>query len=231
MLDVQGAGTDSFGVPGFNEVVGHFKNTESGHSAVSLDANADQDAILYFSENGAPRWSIRTDVSDDVNDNDKNALEFRDQMDGYNYAPFRIRRWYGYYRATIDADFIPSVAGFRNCGRWDYYWHNVYAEGFVTADDKNKAKSLKSIEFGLEKILLTAPLCLAKSEGGKTVNSFGFDPKSLVKILPESVFIPENPEENWGIKYNQIIPVLVKAIQEQQEQIETLKNQVAALQD
>ena len=49
-------------------------------------------------------------------------------------------------------------------------------------------------------------------------------------IVPEAVDVPKTAADYYGMKYNELIPVLTKAIQEQQAQIEALKAQNAALQ-
>ena len=71
LLTVEGPGTDSGGASTYNEVVARFKQTGSGHSGVSIDAQTGQDAILYFAENGDRKWSIRHDQSD------SNEMDFR----------------------------------------------------------------------------------------------------------------------------------------------------------
>jgi hypothetical protein len=65
-LDVQGYGTTNGGVSGYNEVVARFKNTRGGsHSAVAIDALANQSSILYFTEDGVPKWDLRHDRNQD----------------------------------------------------------------------------------------------------------------------------------------------------------------------
>ena len=65
LLAVAGAGTGSGVSGGVSEVVGHFINTNaSSHSAVSVDATAGQDSILYFAEAGQAWWDLRHDSSD-----------------------------------------------------------------------------------------------------------------------------------------------------------------------
>ena len=46
--------------------------------------------------------------------------------------------------------------------------------------------------------------------------------QELLEVIPEVVVVPENEKELLGVKYADMIPVLIKAIQEQQEQIESL---------
>ncbi|HMP91587.1 MAG TPA: hypothetical protein PKD90_01860 [Phnomibacter sp.] len=44
----------------------------------------------------------------------------------------------------------------------------------------------------------------------------------MLKLIPEVVVVPEDGSA-MGMKYSELIPVLIKAIQEQQKEIEKLK--------
>ena len=67
------------------------------------------------------------------------------------------------------------------------------------------------------------------------VHKLGFSAQKTKKILPETVFdtrenvFGEDEPSKLGMEYVQIIPVLVKAIQEQQVMIEELKAEIAAI--
>jgi len=60
-LDVEGLGGQESGVPGYDEVIGIFRQTGSDHTALAVEANPGKDAIMYFSENGLAKWGIRND--------------------------------------------------------------------------------------------------------------------------------------------------------------------------
>jgi hypothetical protein len=60
-LTVQAAGTVAGGA-GAAEVTARFRQTAARHSAISVDALAGQDAIIYLSENGAAAWDLRHDT-------------------------------------------------------------------------------------------------------------------------------------------------------------------------
>jgi trimeric autotransporter adhesin len=62
---VSGTGTSSGGVSGFNEVVAQFTNTSAAHNAISVEASAGHDAILYFAEGGSAKWGLRENHNDD----------------------------------------------------------------------------------------------------------------------------------------------------------------------
>ena len=60
----------------------------------------------------------------------------------------------------------------------------------------------------------------------------GFAAQEVYHVIPELVSVPEDDStELWGLSYNKLTPVLVKAIQEQQGIIENLKNQHEAQQN
>jgi hypothetical protein len=52
----------------------------------------------------------------------------------------------------------------------------------------------------------------------------GLIAQELNQVFPEIVDVPDNENEMWSVRYTELIPVLVKAIQEQQLQINSLIN-------
>jgi hypothetical protein len=56
---------------------------------------------------------------------------------------------------------------------------------------------------------------------------YGFIAQEVEKIFPE--FVVTDGKKNKMIGYSGFIPILTKGIQEQQQQIEELKNEIAEL--
>lgn len=66
----------------------------------------------------------------------------------------------------------------------------------------------------------------------KVIPSVGFLAQELVKVIPEAVSVPKDEsKEIYGVNYAAVIPVLTKAIQEQQSEIEILKKEIQKLTD
>lgn len=64
----------------------------------------------------------------------------------------------------------------------------------------------------------------------KTTTEIGLVAQEVQKVIPEAVDIPEDENRDlWSISYSSLIPVLVKAIQEQQKQIEDLKREIQTI--
>jgi len=50
-------------------------------------------------------------------------------------------------------------------------------------------------------------------------------------IIPEIVDVPDSADEHYGLSYIELVPVLIRAIQEQEARIETLETRVASLEE
>jgi hypothetical protein len=61
--------------------------------------------------------------------------------------------------------------------------------------------------------------------------TYGFVAQELNEAIPEAVSLPEEEDGMWGVKHAKLVPVLVKAIQEQQTLIESLTARIAALEE
>ena len=49
--------------------------------------------------------------------------------------------------------------------------------------------------------------------------------------MPEAVSSPETEGEMWGVKYAKLVPMLVKAVQEQQATITALEARIVQLEN
>jgi hypothetical protein len=108
------------------------------------------------------------------------------------------------------------------------------ANAWVTYSDGRLKTNRKTLPYGLEEVLQLKPLqyfmhdarledkqLLIEPEGAQSI---GFIAQDVFKLMPEAVSPPENEDTGlWGLDYEKFTPVLVKAIQEQQNMIEELK--------
>lgn len=133
-------------------------------------------------------------------------------------------------------------------------WDDVYAQDFIATSGNNYnriAGKGKNTNRGLREIMALEPIMYreeARNIGSRvsTINErdirLGFTASNLLVVIPEAVKTSdwvilnegEDPikmsiDNPTGIMYNQIIPVTVKAIQEQQAQIEELKTMLIDL--
>jgi hypothetical protein len=97
-----------------------------------------------------------------------------------------------------------------------------------TYSDKRVKSNIESITYGLEEILKLHPVSYdhhTSDFANGTLNikkdashTIGFIAQEVHKILPEVVSVPADENSDlWSMDYERIIPVLVKAIQQQQQ--------------
>ncbi|NQY31107.1 MAG: hypothetical protein HRT69_16780 [Flavobacteriaceae bacterium] len=137
-------------------------------------------------------------------------------------------------------------------------WDDVNADDFVTPTNtysrtSSRSSNNRDLEKGLDEILKLKPIVYKDNMAyvnGKRIpdnlreDKLGFYTEELLRVLPEAVkksdwvSLDESGKKTRvvydkpsGIKFTQIIPVTVKAIQEQQEQIEVLKSEISELKE
>jgi len=124
--------------------------------------------------------------------------------------------------------------------RWEAVWST---DGTINTSDRREKKDIQQLNYGLSEILNLNPVRFrwkAKPEQGEKL---GLIAQDLLEIIPEVVktheyvrtedtknAIPEKKElDRLGVYYTDLIPVLVKAIQEQQEIIDNQNKKITLL--
>jgi hypothetical protein len=147
----------------------------------------------------------------------------------------------GSFNLGLDGDVIPyggSAVGYDlGNNTATQHWDDVVADDFINFSDRRLKNSIKDIPYGLETVLNLNPVTYRYNKDFSIDNRFrlGLIAQEVEALIPEVVFnedIDANPVTGEIIKsksdyksmsYVELVPVLIKAIQEQQEEIEALK--------
>ena len=101
-----------------------------------------------------------------------------------------------------------------------------------TISDARLKTNIKNISYGLEDLLKIRPVNFDWKDGSDT-NRVGFIAQELKPIISQAVTDTRNIAEDetpyMAVTESNLIPVMVKAIQEQQAIIETLTARITAL--
>lgn len=216
LLDVQGAGTTAGGNAGFNEVVTRFLRPSGGHSAVAIDAPANQDAILYFSENGAAVWSVR---SDHITDFANPQLNIRFQHEGSNTTALRFT---GH---SSGADVHPGLDDNVLLGSLlGGAWKSITTYNLSNLSDARRKQDVRDLDYGLEEINRLRPVRFKWVNRPEDGEYFGVIAQDVQQVLPEIVRSEANdPQQTLGVDYLALVPVLIRGIQQQQASIQSLE--------
>jgi hypothetical protein len=96
--------------------------------------------------------------------------------------------------------------------------------GTWTNSDERRKENIEICNYGLNEVLQLIPKKFNFKIDERKIVNLGFIAQDVLPIIPESVQADiDNEEEYYAMNYSNLVPVLVKAIQEQQSQIEELK--------
>ncbi|MDT8411696.1 MAG: tail fiber domain-containing protein [Vicingaceae bacterium] len=117
---------------------------------------------------------------------------------------------------------IPDGDNLWSLGAATKRWSEVFAaNGVINTSDKSQKKNIVALNYGIREVMNLKPVSFQWINGKLTNNQkLGFIAQDLIEILPEVVHKDEDESNPLGVYYSDIIPVLTKAIQEQQQMIE-----------
>lgn len=103
--------------------------------------------------------------------------------------------------------------------RWSAVWS---ANGTIQTSDATLKTNIAPSPYGLNEVLRMNPVQYEWKDNPGGSKEVGLLAQDVLKLIPEAVVVPEDGSA-MGLKYSELIPVLIKAIQEQQKEIEALK--------
>jgi trimeric autotransporter adhesin len=140
-----------------------------------------------------------------------------------------------YYQMST-ASFIPTTTNINSLGSSANLWTSVWAtSGVVSTSDERFKENITNLNYGLQEIMKLRPVSFNWKENPQWGKKIGFIAQEVQPVLKEVVQVgdiktkTEAKDDNGkalnansdklGIYYSDIIPVTVKAIQEQQQLI------------
>jgi hypothetical protein len=131
----------------------------------------------------------------------------------------------------VPADYGMFDIGFPDTGRWrSLYVYTVHANNVIQTSDGRLKKDVTNLRYGLRELLQLRPVSFAWKDKSDGQQHLGFIAQETEQIIPEAVTRAANSDTPLGMNYTMLIPVVIKAIQEQQTAVTTLKNENEVLQ-
>ena len=104
-----------------------------------------------------------------------------------------------------------------------YVTGSLYATGDIVAySDRRKKTDIVTIEDALEKVKSMRGVFYTKIDESEKGRQVGVIAQEMHEVLPEAVTYASDVDE-YGVKYGNIVGVLIEAIKEQQKEIDELK--------
>jgi len=111
-------------------------------------------------------------------------------------------------------------------------WKRVYSVSSdnISSDERLK-KDIKDLDYGLDEVLEMRPTEFKWRDEAEGPTHIGLIAQELQDIIPEVVEAAPGEEGTLGVTYSDLIPVLINATKEQQELIDSLRNENQSLED
>ena len=114
-------------------------------------------------------------------------------------------------------------------GSGTYIQSNVYATAYLYSSDARLKSDIRSLSRGLDTLMNLRPVSFTWKEGTPRAGErdMGFVAQEVEDILPH--LVARSPDGMRSVDYVRIVPVLVAALQEQQDQIDAMRAEIDAL--
>lgn len=141
----------------------------------------------------------------------------------------------------LGARFMPMNDGTQSLGQAANRWNTVFAtNGTINTSDRREKKEIQPLTYGLQQLMQLKPVTFRWNNNQIDNNSkhLGFIAQDLQEVIPEVVVDSqwvggeEGTPKTWqkapllGVNYAEVLPVLVKSIQEQQSIIEKQQKEI-----
>ncbi len=134
----------------------------------------------------------------------------------------------------IDAawgNMFPAADNMSSLGTPAQRWTAVYAtNGTIQISDARLKKAVTNLDYGLSQVLQLRPVTFQWKDRNDGRRYLGLIAQEVEMIIPEALERDKDPATPLGMNYTSLVPVLIKAVQEQQTAITTKAAAVAALQ-
>ncbi len=135
----------------------------------------------------------------------------------------------GSYMGCTD-HFIPNNTNTQDLGTTSWRWRTLYCVNSPNvSSDRRLKENINNVGYGLNEIMKLRPVTYnLKSDKVKNIK-LGLIAQEVQSIIPEVVEEGKDSQKMLGVHYSDLIPVLIKAIQEQEQKIQDLQKKVELL--
>jgi hypothetical protein len=213
------------------ESAARFRQSSAGvHTGITIDGLSGQDAIVYFAENGTVKWGLRNDSSD------ASSFQLRYHDFGFNETALKVEKIgpgipsVG-YRMHFDGQILPVNDNAADFGALDRRWQDIYATNpIISTSDARLKTEVRDLSYGISEILSLRPVQYRWREESDGRIHLGLISQEVEPVIPEAIVKDDSdPQVPWSLTYSTFIPVLIKAVQEQQAMIEAQRGRIDAL--
>jgi len=111
--------------------------------------------------------------------------------------------------------------------RWKVVWA---VDGMIQTSDARLKRGITNLKYGLSQVMQLRQVSFQWKAGNDNRTHLGLIAQEVDAVMPEAVEKSADATTPLGMNYSTLIPVLIKAIQEQQQTLEHTQAELKAVQ-
>jgi hypothetical protein len=124
----------------------------------------------------------------------------------------------------------PESDGFQSLGTFSNRWSAVWAvNGTIQTSDARLKKDVVDLRYGLQEVMQLRPVHYEWKDRPDRRQHLGLIAQEVQRVVPEAVFAGQDASATLGMSYTDLVPVVIKAIQELATENATLRTRISAL--
>lgn len=197
-------------------------NFDSVGAAIQIDRPTGKDASVIFSKDNVKQYEIRSKrTSNDLQINHYDSDGHTDPLMSLSESSIQVH-------STLN----PGTADGTDIGQANFRWNKIYLfNGVDVLSDRRLKANINEINYGLKEILAMRPVSYNWKKDANSKYMLGLIAQDVEKLIPEVVNQADDEQKTRSMQYSELIPVLIKGMQEQQQRIEQQDDKIQQLQD
>jgi hypothetical protein len=134
-------------------------------------------------------------------------------------------------RLQVNGNVVPANNCAFSLGTSSLRWNQIFlCNNPIIMSDKRLKTNIRNSEYGIEEIKKLRPVTYDLTTNEGDGRKIGLIAQEAQEVISEIVHVGDDADKMMGIKYSELIPVLITAIQQQQAMIDDMKTQLEKLQ-
>ncbi len=213
-----------------NQTVGGNVNAMFGSNTTGLALESNSPAIGFNSYLSNTRKFITNGYAANINlDPASGILYLQTNGTGTKDANVAINKGLQLFGSAAGANYLaPTVDNNYSLGTASFRWTNIYAtNSVINTSDARQKKNITPLQYGLKEIMAMKPVTYEWiNTAAGTQKMLGLLAQDVQKITPEII---EENDGALGMRSSELIPVLIKGMQEQQAKIDAMQKELELL--
>jgi hypothetical protein len=125
---------------------------------------------------------------------------------------------------------LPDLNASQTLGSSSNKWKEVWAvNGTIQTSDVRLKRGITNLKYGLSQVMRLRPVSFQWKSGNDNGTHLGLIAQEVDAVMPEAVEKSADANAPLGMNYSNLIPVLIKAIQEQQVTLDRAQAEIKTL--